>query len=162
MEDALVEFVTTGKLDFQSLVDSMIADIARLVIQQSITRPLAQSLGNLFNPTGTTTTPVQPAAGTTTGGLGGLIGIGVNFLKGFLPFQHGGSFTVGGKSGIDKNLVAFRASKGEQVTVSPKGNAGGINIVMNVTTQDAASFGRNQDQIMNMLQARLASAQRNL
>ncbi len=162
MEDALVEFVTTGKLDFQSLVDSMIADIARLVIQQNITRPLAQSLGNLFNTTGTTTTPVQPAAGTSAGGLGGLIGTGFNFLKGLLPFQHGGSFTVGGKSGIDKNLVAFRATKGETVTVAPKGNAGGINIVMNVTTQDAASFGRNQDQIMNMLQAKLASAQRNL
>ena len=158
MEDALVEFVTTGKLDFQSLTDSIIADIARIAIQQNITKPLATAVGGLFD----NTKPTENQAGTT-GGLGGFITKGVNFLKGFLPgFQDGTSFTVGGKGGIDRNLVAFRASKGEQVTVTPRGQSGGINIVMNIKTNDAESFGRNQDQIMNMLQARLATAQRNL
>ena len=38
---------------------------------------------------------------------------------GLAEFQHGGQFTVGGKSGIDQNLVAFMASRGEVVTVSP-------------------------------------------
>ena len=42
---------------------------------------------------------------TTTGGLP--------------EFQHGGQFTVGGKPGVDTNLVAFRASRGEVVTVTP-------------------------------------------
>ncbi|MDQ0035933.1 lambda family phage tail tape measure protein [Variovorax boronicumulans] len=49
MEDALVNFVKTGKLDFKSLVDSIIGDIARIVIKQQITGPLAgllsQALG---------------------------------------------------------------------------------------------------------------------
>ncbi len=34
MEDALVSFVTTGKLDFKAMVDSMIADLVRLFAQQ--------------------------------------------------------------------------------------------------------------------------------
>jgi len=34
-------------------------------------------------------------------------------------FQHGGSFRVGGVGGPDSQLVAFKASPGEQVTVAP-------------------------------------------
>lgn len=47
MEDALVEFVTTGKLDFKSLADSIIADLVRIQIRQSITQPLANALGSI-------------------------------------------------------------------------------------------------------------------
>ena len=35
-------------------------------------------------------------------------------------FQHGGSFIVGGQGGADSQMVAFRASPGERVTVSPQ------------------------------------------
>ena len=45
MEDALVKFVTTGKLDFKSLANSMIADMARIAIQQMITKPLMGMFG---------------------------------------------------------------------------------------------------------------------
>ena len=48
MEDALVQFVTTGKLDFKSLANSIISDMARIAIQQSITGPLAGWFGSLF------------------------------------------------------------------------------------------------------------------
>lgn len=52
MTDALVKFVTTGKLDFSDMVDLFISDIARLAIQQSITGPIASalsgSLGDMF------------------------------------------------------------------------------------------------------------------
>ena len=40
LEDALVNFVTTGKLQFKSLVQSIIADLARITIRQGITQPL--------------------------------------------------------------------------------------------------------------------------
>lgn len=45
MEDALVSFVTTGKLDFASLVNSMIADLVRYQVQQSIMKPLTAAMG---------------------------------------------------------------------------------------------------------------------
>ncbi len=45
MEDALVEFVAIGKLDFKSLTDSIIVDLVRIQIRQSITTPLANALG---------------------------------------------------------------------------------------------------------------------
>ena len=48
MEDALVGFVTTGKLDFASLVDSMIADLTRLSIRKAVLGPLAEVLSGGF------------------------------------------------------------------------------------------------------------------
>ncbi|MBF0185469.1 MAG: hypothetical protein HQM06_13945 [Magnetococcales bacterium] len=47
MEDALVDFVKTGKLDFKSLADSIISDMIRIQIRQNITAPLAQ-MGSAF------------------------------------------------------------------------------------------------------------------
>jgi lambda family phage tail tape measure protein len=44
MEDALVSFTTTGKADFKGLVQSIIADMARIAIKQQITAPLASLL----------------------------------------------------------------------------------------------------------------------
>jgi len=48
MEDALVNFVTTGKLSFRNLANSMIADMARIAIQQTITKPFTNFLDGLF------------------------------------------------------------------------------------------------------------------
>jgi phage-related minor tail protein len=45
MEDALVSFTKTGKLDFTAMADSIISDLIRIAIQQSVTRPLAQAMG---------------------------------------------------------------------------------------------------------------------
>lgn len=57
MEDALVQFVTTGKLEVGDLVNSIIADLARIAIRESITGPLASALGGIL--------------GSALGGLGG-------------------------------------------------------------------------------------------
>jgi len=39
MEDALVNFVKTGKIDFRSLADSIITDLIRIAIQQAVLAP---------------------------------------------------------------------------------------------------------------------------
>lgn len=48
MEDAFVKFAQTGKLSFQDLANSIIADLARIAVRATITGPLAQGLGSLF------------------------------------------------------------------------------------------------------------------
>ncbi len=47
-------------------------------------------------------------------------------------FATGGSFTVGGASGVDRNLVAFRATRGEQVTVTPAGQSSGHSVTVQI------------------------------
>ena len=44
MEDALVNFTMSGKLDFKKFADSIISDLVRIQVRQSITAPLAKSL----------------------------------------------------------------------------------------------------------------------
>ena len=48
MEDALVDFVMTGKLAFKDLARSIIADMVRIAIQQSITLPLTNFIKGIF------------------------------------------------------------------------------------------------------------------
>ncbi len=60
---------------------------------------------------------------TVTGPIGTAIS---DVIKGAFPgFQHGGSFTVAGAGGPDSQLVAFRATPGETVTVTPPGRGAG-------------------------------------
>ena len=68
----------------------------------------------------------QMAASMTANSLlfGGLSLLGLapaGGLTKFLGFEHGGSFKVGGQGGPDSQVVAFRASPGEQVDITPQG-----------------------------------------
>jgi TP901 family phage tail tape measure protein len=47
MEDALVSFVKTGKLDFRGLADSIVSDLIRIQVQESITKPLAGAMKSM-------------------------------------------------------------------------------------------------------------------
>ncbi len=66
MEDALVGFVTTGKIEFSGLVDAILADLARIVIRQGITGPLADALsevlGGIFGGGAAPATSPRPTA----------------------------------------------------------------------------------------------------
>lgn len=153
-EDALVEFVETGRLEFGSLVDSIQADLTRLAVRQGITAPLAKALG--FGQGGSTT--------GLFGGEGGIDNLGgiLTTAKSFLPgFQHGGSFTVGGTGGPDSQVVAFRATPGEPVKVGKAASQeGAIVNNFNISTPNADSFKNSQTQILNKLNASLARNRR--
>lgn len=132
VEDALVKFVTTGKLDFKELANSILADIARMIVKLLILRPLMNGLGGMFG-----------LPGFSTGGSMQVPG-----------FATGGNFMVGGSQVGDKNLVAFRANGGERVSVETKAQqrrndgrvvAGNVNV--NVYTQDAQSFVQSEGQV---------------
>lgn len=91
-EDAIVSLVTTGKADFHSLADSIFADTTRILLRLI----LIKTLGALF-----------PGSqfGTAAAGIP------------LLGFAGGGDFTVGGEGGIDRNVVMFRATQGEHVSI---------------------------------------------
>jgi len=57
MEDSLANFVQTGKLNFSDLVNSIVADLARIAVKQSITGPLASAFANLFGGIGSASSP---------------------------------------------------------------------------------------------------------
>lgn len=45
--EAIVDFALTGKSSFSDMVDSMLADLARMMVQQNITGPLAQVVSTM-------------------------------------------------------------------------------------------------------------------
>jgi lambda family phage tail tape measure protein len=69
MEDALTQFVMTGKVDFNSLANSIISDLIRIQIQRAITLPLANWAMSLFTPTASAALPL---------GSGDLMGVNAN------------------------------------------------------------------------------------
>lgn len=46
LENAFVRFAETGKLEFKGLVTSIIADLVRIQVRQSITGPIAKAIGS--------------------------------------------------------------------------------------------------------------------
>ncbi len=69
MEDALTQFVMTGKIDFNSLANSIISDLIRIQIQRAITLPLANWAMSLFTPAASAALPL---------GSGDLMGVNAN------------------------------------------------------------------------------------
>ena len=125
MEDALVTFVTTGKLSFRSLANSIIADMARIAIQQSITKPLMGFLGDMFG------------GGSAKGNVFNQQGLVEAYAKGGVVnkptyFAMGGSgkFGIMGEKSAEAILPLRRGSNGK-LGVEASGG-GSTNVVVNV------------------------------
>ena len=109
MEDALVGFVQTGKLDFKSLADSMINDLIRIAARAAITSALSSIGGSLFG-------GIMHA-----GGVAGMGGMGRNVDPAM--FVGAPKYHNGGVAGLKPNEVPAILERGE--TVLPKGSSGG-------------------------------------
>lgn len=140
LESALNNFVQTGTFNFNEFTKSVIADLAQIAIQMMIIAPLKNFFGGI---------------------LGSLTGVPTAALPGH---NEGADFIVGGTGGVDKNVVAFRASRGERVQVTPAGkSAGGASptIVFNISTPDVEGFRRSEAQMAARAQRMLGRGQRN-
>jgi tape measure domain-containing protein len=99
--DAVVEFAKTGKVDIRQFFQDIFANLLKLATNQLI----GSLFKNMFGGIG---------GGAAGGGGGGFFS---NIFGGLFGKAHGGSFDVGGSGGTDSQLVAFKASPDERVTV---------------------------------------------
>ncbi len=120
-EDAIVK----GK-SFRDVLGGIAEDLARLVLRQTVTAPLANALGSvvsgLFGPGG-------PAKGAPDPSLAG-------------PFSYGGQRAMGGP--VDPSSIYMVGERGPEMFVPntagnivPNGGGGGVTLVMNVNAQGA-------------------------
>ena len=118
IEDALVQFATTGKLNFSDFIDSLKADLARLAIRQFLIAPILEWIGVLGQAQGSGTGffgSIIAGAGNSEGALGSLAsaigGIGGLFTN--LGGVIGGVFSsVGGLLG---NLIGGITNLGSSI-----------------------------------------------
>jgi lambda family phage tail tape measure protein len=125
MEDAMVNFVKTGKLNFASLADSIISDLIRIAVQNSITKPLASAMGgmnwgSIFSANGNIVGPdgAMPLKTYANGGIAkrpqvSIFGEG-STPEAYVPLPDGRSIPV-----------SMRGGGGANVVVNVNNNAGG-------------------------------------
>lgn len=76
------------------------------------------------------------------GGGGGILGLLGKVFGGGRGFNSGGSFTIGGMGGVDRNIVMFPGSRGEKVDIHKKGaDAGPVQQVFYVNAQGSVLAG---------------------
>lgn len=81
-------------------------------------------IGGLLSTIGTAFGSIFGGGGGGGGAFAQSAGMSEGLGGGFEGFKGGGSFKVGGRSGIDANLVSFRATAGELVNVTKGGDRG--------------------------------------
>lgn len=130
MEDALVEFTKTGKLNFKGLISSIMDDLARLAIKQSITGPLS----NLLN---------GALGGASGGGSSDVLGAFISGLGGRAiggPVSANSMYRVNEKgpevlSLAGKQYLMTGSQSGEVAPVRASAGGGGNSYYTNVSVQ---------------------------
>lgn len=130
MEDALVSFVMTGKLDFKSLANSIIADMIRINIQRSVTGPLAGILGSVIS----SFAPGAQATATT----GAAFNPPVDYRASGGPVSAGSPYVIG-----ERGPELFVPSQSGRVV--PAGSFGGSsNVVVNVNVESGKTTSEGE------------------
>ena len=162
-EDSLVGFIATGKLEFQSLADSILADLTRMTVRQTITAPLAGALQGAFAGGGL-------FGQFHAGGVAGERPPAARYADAAV-FEHAQRYHGGGfaGSGLLPDEVPIIARRGELV-VPPERvvreektarEQRPVTVVVNVTAADANSFRASQGQIAADMARAINRASRN-
>jgi len=120
IEDALTDFVVTGKADFKGLVDSILKDVLRIAVRQGITGPLANALTGAISGSGS----------------GGSDAIG-DLIKGLASsgFASGGFTGYGAPDQpagiVHKGEYVVDAETTKRMGLDRGGNLGGRSLVIN-------------------------------
>ena len=143
-ENAIGEFVKTGKLDFRSLVTSLLADMAKLSARKFILGPLAGALSGALGGLGSVFAPVLHAGGMVGGAAPQRMVPAMAFAG--APRMHSG-----GWAGLKPDEVPAILQKGERVLsrreASQYGTGSAQNITINIQTRDAESFRQSRTQV---------------
>ncbi len=143
-ENAIGEFVKTGKLDFRSLVTSMLADLAKLSARKFILGPLANALSGALGNLGGIFAPVLHAGGMVGSG-------GPQRMVPAMAFAGAPRMHSGGWADLRPDEVPAILQKGERVLnrreAAKYGTANAQNITVNIQTRDAESFRQSRTQV---------------
>ena len=145
MEDALVKFVETGKLSFRDLTRSIIADMARIAIQQAITKPLTGWFKNIFSAKGNVFENNQHVTGYAKGGV-------INSPH-FKYMANGGIAVAGEAMGAEAILPLRRGANGKLGVESSGGGSTIINVSVDASGSSVEGDTRQANEFGNVLAA---------
>jgi hypothetical protein len=144
-ENAVGEFVKTGKLDFRDLVTSMIADLAKLAARRFILGPIANALSGALGGAGGLFADILHA--------GGVVGTaGSQRMVPAMAFAGAPRMHAGGWAGIKPDEVPAILQRGERV-LSRREAAGygqpsaAPSVNVTIMSRDAESFRQSRTQV---------------
>ena len=159
-EDAVGEFVKTGKLGMRDLVTSILADLAKVSVRRFVLAPIANALGGILGSLG-------PAfAGVLH--TGGVVGAPTpQRLVPALAFAGAPRLHGGGVAGLRPDEVPAILQRGERVLSRADTRAfdrgqGGGGITVNIMTNDAESFRRSRTQVASDIARAVAFGRRGM
>ena len=123
MEDALVKFVMTGKLNFSDLTRSILADMARIAIRQAIMKPLMGLFPFLSNANGN----AFAQNGIVPYRKGGVVNSPTMFRFG------GSNLGIMGEAGPEAILPLQRGKGGKLGVIAQGGGTGNITVNVDAT-----------------------------
>tara|TARA_B100000963_G_scaffold39387_1_gene29249 strand:- start:375 stop:2120 length:1746 start_codon:yes stop_codon:yes gene_type:complete len=145
MEDALVNFVMTGKLNFRNLANSIIKDMARIAIQESITKPFTNFIKDIFTKNADGNAFVNGQVQKYA--YGGIVNRPTLF-----PMKNG--IGLMGEAGAEAILPLRRGSNGR---LGVESNGGGSTVI-NVSVDASGSNVQGNTQQANAFGTALATA----
>ena len=136
MEDAIVNFVMTGKLNFADFTRSILADMARIIVRQAFIKPLLGAIFPNFADGGV----VENAMGNVYGsnGIQKFARGGVVHSPTIFPFKNG--IGLMGEAGSEAIMPLKRHSNGK-LGVEASGGMGSV--VVNVDAKGTSAQGDN-------------------
>ena len=145
-ENAVAEFVKTGKLDFRSLVTSMIADLAKLAARRFILGPIANALSGALGGAGGLFADILHSGGTV--GMAGDRRMVPAMAFAGAPRMHSG-----GWAGLRPDEVPAILQRGERVlsrreaTGYGQGQSIAPSVNVTIMSRDAESFRQSRTQV---------------
>jgi len=136
MEDALVNFVMTGKMNFADFTRSVLADITRIIIRQSIMTPILGAFGITLNEKGNVYDQ-----GLKKFAKGGIVTQPTLFTYGY---GGTGNFGLMGEAGSPEAILPLKRGRSGNLGVEATGGAG-TNIVVNVDASGSSVEGDEAD-----------------
>ncbi len=112
MEDALVQFTRTGRLNFAQFSEFVMQEINRMIIRMLILKAI-QAVGAAFS------------FGASTAATSAVEAANAQALNQPMNFATGGSFMVGGDGRRDSTPITFNATRGERVRIDTPGQQAG-------------------------------------
>jgi hypothetical protein len=145
-ENAVGDFVKSGKLDFRDLVTSMIADLAKLAARQFILGPIANALTGALGGAGNLFANVLHA--------GGMVGSsGPGRMVPAMAFAGAPRMHSGGWAGLKPDEVPAILQRGERVLSRRdaagygQGQTATPNVTVSINARDAESFRQSRTQV---------------
>lgn len=145
-ENAVADFVKTGKLDFRDLVTSMIADLAKLAAGRFIMGPIANALSGALGGAGGIFANILHR--------GGMVGApGPGRMVPALAFAGAPRMHAGGWAGIKPDEVPAILQRGERVLSRRdaagygQGSSSAPAVNVTIMARDAESFRQSRTQV---------------